>query len=105
MLLLDLRKCVGVVVLDYDDYVNKMLTVFGDDEKIVQLGLDVTHDKTKAIELKFQKCFLKLVKNKNIFLDIYIDLWFLCNLSFMVCQKPTRTTIKGCPFYCRFSAA
>lgn len=57
--------------MDYDDYVNKMLTVLGDGEKFVQLGPDVTHDKIKALELKFQKCFLKLVKNKDIFLDIY----------------------------------
>lgn len=29
------------------------------------------HDKTKALQLRFQKCLLKLVKNKDISVDIY----------------------------------
>lgn len=47
------------------------MTVLEESEKFMQLWPDVMHDKTKAINLKFQKRFLKLVKNKNISVSMY----------------------------------
>lgn len=49
-------------ILDYSDYVNKM-TIW-EILKFIQLGLDVTCDKTKAIELK-------LVRQHSLTVDIY----------------------------------
>lgn len=49
----------GMVVLNYSEYTMKMMTILGDVENFfIQLGLNVTHDKTKATELK--KLLLKL---------------------------------------------
>lgn len=42
----------------------KWWQILGDVEKFVQLGLDVTHDKTKATELK---TFAQIVKRKGCF--------------------------------------
>lgn len=62
---------VSMVVLDYKDYLNKMITILGDASKFIQLEPDVTHDKTKAIELKFRKCLLKLIKDYVLPVAIY----------------------------------
>lgn len=59
------------MVLDYSNYVNKILTNFENDENLTQMEPDITHGKTKSIEIKFQKCWLKLVKDKVVFVDIY----------------------------------
>lgn len=54
-------KGVGVVVMDYNNYVNKMM-LMGD--KFIIVEPDETHDRAKSIELNFWKCLLWLVKNK-----------------------------------------
>lgn len=46
----------GTVVIDYNDYVNTMVSILGAVGKFIQLKLDVTH-KTKATENKISKPF------------------------------------------------
>lgn len=41
--------------MDYDEYVNKMTAVLGNGDKFMKLRLNKTHDRTKSIELNFQK--------------------------------------------------
>lgn len=48
-----------MVILDYKDCANKKITILGDANKFIQLG----PDKIKTLELQFQKCLLKLIKD------------------------------------------
>lgn len=68
----------GIVLLNDSLYVNKMIIL--DVEKFTQFRPDVTHNKTKAIELKFQKTFMKLS-----------SYWVLYSYSFMVYPRPMGT--------------
>ena len=56
-------KGAGVVLLDYDDYVNKMLLILNDDTKFVKFGPVETCDHTTSIEVKFRKQLRKWVKS------------------------------------------
>ena len=42
-----------VFIQDYQDYVNKMMTILGDTLKFVQLGPKDTYNSTISIETKF----------------------------------------------------
>lgn len=50
--------------MDYNDYINKTMAIWGNGYKFLRLGLGETHDRIESIELNFQKPLLNLVKNK-----------------------------------------
>lgn len=58
-----LDKDVGMAILDYDDCVNKIMAILGNDDKFVKLGPEDAHDRTKSIEFNFKKYLHKLVKD------------------------------------------
>lgn len=80
-IIIKLNMDVSMVVLDYKNYLNKMITILGDASKFIHLEPDVTHDKTKDIELKFRKCLLKLVKDYVLSVAIYEAVRFDCGWS------------------------
>lgn len=45
-------KGVAVAIVKFVVYVNKMITALENVEKFMKLGLDATHDRSKAFELK-----------------------------------------------------
>lgn len=59
-----------VVILNRDNCVNKMMSILEDKEKFIRLGPVESSDKSKIIELNFQKV-LKLLKDKLLPDDIY----------------------------------
>ena len=56
-------KGAGVVLLDHDNYVNKMLMILNDKTKFIKLGPVETYDHTTSMEVKFQKQLRKWVKS------------------------------------------
>ena len=63
-------KGAGVVLLDHDDYVNKMSLILNDSTKLIELGPVETCVHTTSIEVKFQKQQKKWVKSGLLSLEI-----------------------------------
>lgn len=57
MIITEPNKDIVVLILNYNDYANKMMAVLGDGDKFIKLGLDKTHNGIKSIELSFTKVF------------------------------------------------
>ena len=51
----------GVVILDYQCYVDKMMSILGNTSKFVRLGLVDNFDHTTSVEAKFQRRLVKWV--------------------------------------------
>ena len=52
----------GVVILDYQCYVDKMMSILGDTSKFLRLGPVDSFDHTTSIETEFQRRLVELVK-------------------------------------------
>ena len=52
----------GVVILDYQCYVDKMMSILGDTSKFLRLGPVDNFDHTTSIETKFQRRLVEFVK-------------------------------------------
>ena len=63
-------KGAGVVILNTNDYTDKMLSILSDTTKFIKLG-DVSIDNTLSTEVKLQKRFLQLHRKKFIDKDTY----------------------------------
>ena len=59
---LDSIRALGVVILDYQCYVDKMMSILGDTSKFLRLGPVDNFDHTTSIETKFQRVLVELVK-------------------------------------------
>ena len=68
-------KGAGVVLLDHDDYVSKMLLILNDNTKSIKLGPVETCDHTTSIEVKFQKQLRKWVKIGLLSPEISDSIW------------------------------
>lgn len=66
-------KYAGVVILNYSEYINKMLSILNDSSKFRKLG-DVTCDDTIKTEVQLQKRLLKLHKRKFLTKEIYYNI-------------------------------
>ena len=81
-----------VVILDYQCYVNKMMSIIGDTFKFLRLGPVNSYNHTTSIETKFQRSWLNLSKEAFSPWPSWTSLDPLVpyNLVFMDYQKPIK---------------